>query len=274
MLQLYHYPPSATSIRVRLCLHEKGLSVEERVVDLARLEHLRPAYRALNPDCVVPTLIHDGRVLTESSAIDEYLDEVFPDPPLVPADPWERSRVRAWSRYIDRVAVVAVQSPTFAAFLAPALAAVPRSEIDRAIADIPDVTTQARWRRMMDARIDASEIAASFAVMAGVLDRMEQALAATPFLVGESYTLADLEMTPQIVRLEHLGRSDLLDGRPRLLAWLARIKERPAFDQAYAFLPKSQSGAQTTTADARTHERPGGPEHDQRGEEERDHGRR
>jgi glutathione S-transferase len=236
MLELYHYPPSTASIRVRLCLHEKGLSFEERIVDLARLEHLRPAYRALNPECVVPTLVHDGRIVVESSAIDEYLDELHHDPPLLPADPWGRARVRAWSRYIDRVPVVAVQSPTFVAFLQPALAAVPREELDRAIAQIPDAATQARWRRMVETRIDAAEIAASFETMAEVLDRIEVSLAETPWLVGKSYTLADLEMTPSIVRLEHLGRGDLVAARPRVLDWLARIKERPAFARAYSFL--------------------------------------
>ncbi|MEM1103907.1 MAG: glutathione S-transferase family protein, partial [Pseudomonadota bacterium] len=82
MLALYHSPYSTCSQKVRLCLAEKGLDYEKRDVDLARQEHLTEAYLALNPNGVVPTLVHDDAVVIDSSVICEYLDEVFPETPL------------------------------------------------------------------------------------------------------------------------------------------------------------------------------------------------
>jgi glutathione S-transferase len=78
-------------MKVRLCLAEKGLSWENRFVDLIKLEHMTPQYLELNPNGLVPTLVHDGVPIYESTLINEYLDEVFQDVRLMPADPVERA---------------------------------------------------------------------------------------------------------------------------------------------------------------------------------------
>src|SRR4051794_12882738 len=97
MMILHHGWRSSASRRVRLCLEEKGLTYESHVVDMARLEHHSPEYLKINPNGVIPTLIHDGRPLHESGTICEYLDEAFPDPPLRPNAPYERALMRNWS---------------------------------------------------------------------------------------------------------------------------------------------------------------------------------
>lgn len=96
-LTLYDYWRSSAAYRVRIALHLKGLAFEQRPVHLVSGggQHHSEAYRALNPQGLVPALVHDGRVLTQSLAICEYLDEVFPDAPLLPETPVERARVRA-----------------------------------------------------------------------------------------------------------------------------------------------------------------------------------
>ena len=101
MLVLHHAWRSSASRRVRLCLEEKNLAYESRLVDLEKLEHHSPEYLKINPNGVVPALIHDGRSLHESGTICEYLDEVFPEPPLRPADAWGRAEMRNWIRHID-----------------------------------------------------------------------------------------------------------------------------------------------------------------------------
>src|SRR3979411_605056 len=85
MMILHHGWRSSASRRVRLCLEEKGLAYEGHVVDMAKMEHHSPVYLKINPNGVIPTLIHDGRPLHESGTICEYLDETFADPPLRPA---------------------------------------------------------------------------------------------------------------------------------------------------------------------------------------------
>lgn len=123
-MELYHTSHSTCSQKVRLTLAEKGLPERgkdwiEHEVELGKFEHLEPEYLKMNPNGVVPTFIHDGQTTTESSAIMEYLEEILPNPPLLPTDAVERSCARAWMRYIDEVPTVAVRVPSFANVFAP-----------------------------------------------------------------------------------------------------------------------------------------------------------
>ena len=94
MLVLYHSGLTTCSRQVRHCLREKGLAYESRYINLLRFEHLSPDYLKLNPNGVVPTLVHDGHVVINSACINEYLDEAFPQPRAL-ADRSEGSRAHA-----------------------------------------------------------------------------------------------------------------------------------------------------------------------------------
>ena len=94
MLVLHHAWRSSASRRVRLCIEEKGLAYDGHVVNLDAMEHHSPEYLKINPNGVIPALIHDGRPLYESGTICEYLDEVFPDPPLSPDNAYDRASMR------------------------------------------------------------------------------------------------------------------------------------------------------------------------------------
>jgi maleylacetoacetate isomerase/maleylpyruvate isomerase len=95
VLTLYTYFRSSAAFRVRIALNLKGLSYEPRFVHLKRGEQRAGGYLALNPQGLVPTLVHDGQVLGQSLAIIEYLEERYPEPPLLPKPAAERARVRA-----------------------------------------------------------------------------------------------------------------------------------------------------------------------------------
>jgi len=101
-LTLYSYWRSSAAYRVRIALHLKGLDFETIPVHLLRNggEQLSESYLALNPQGRVPVLIHGERVLTQSMAICEYLDEVFRDYPLLPGDPFERALIRSLAQHI------------------------------------------------------------------------------------------------------------------------------------------------------------------------------
>ncbi len=100
-LLLHHAWKSSASRRVRLCLAEKNLAYESCPVDMGRMAHHSPEYLRINPNGQVPTLVHDGRPLHESGTICEYLDEISPNPPLRPADPYARAQMRNWVRHVD-----------------------------------------------------------------------------------------------------------------------------------------------------------------------------
>lgn len=95
MIRLHGYWRSTAAWRVRLALAAKGLAHDSIAVNLVQGQQRSAGHLALNLQGLVPVLEHDGLVLTQSLAIMEYLDEVFPDPPLLPADPAGRARVRA-----------------------------------------------------------------------------------------------------------------------------------------------------------------------------------
>jgi maleylacetoacetate isomerase len=99
MLKLYTYFRSSAAYRCRIALNLKGLTHETVFVHLIKDggQHTKPAYRALNPQALLPTLEHDGKVITQSLAIIEYLDEIQPQPPLLPRDAGERAKVRAFA---------------------------------------------------------------------------------------------------------------------------------------------------------------------------------
>jgi maleylacetoacetate isomerase len=96
MIQMYGFWRSAASFRVRIALNLKGLAYRETMVDIDAGDQYTPDYRALNPQSAVPSLIiDDGPPLTQSLAILEYLEEAYPTPALLPADPRGRARVRS-----------------------------------------------------------------------------------------------------------------------------------------------------------------------------------
>ena len=92
MLTLYDFGNSVCCQKVRITMRAKGLNWEPIKVDLFKTEQYDPKYLKLNPKGVVPTLVHDGKPVIESTLICEYIDQTFPQTPqLIPADPWRQS---------------------------------------------------------------------------------------------------------------------------------------------------------------------------------------
>ena len=94
VVQLYHFWSSVCSVRCRMALDEKGVKWESKYIDLFKFDQLTPEYLAINPDGVVPTLVCDGQPVRESVIINEYIDDAFPGPSLIPADPLRAARMR------------------------------------------------------------------------------------------------------------------------------------------------------------------------------------
>ena len=94
-MKLYGFFRSSAAYRVRIALNLKGLSYDQHAIHLRRNDQAKPDYRSVNPQGLVPALEIDGETLIQSLAIIEYLDETHPEPPLVPAAPADRARVRA-----------------------------------------------------------------------------------------------------------------------------------------------------------------------------------
>ncbi len=235
MLELYHAGLTTCSKKARHCLAEKGLEYVSRYVNLRRFENHRPEYLALNPNGVVPTLVHDGTVIVESTFINEYLDEVFPDPKLRPADPAATARMRGWGKMADDFGLSAVRIPTWSRTKADAIAALKESgTLDETIARIPLKDHRDKFRKIASGGFSDDEFDDAYAKMDFVYARAEAALADGPYLVGEMFTLADINMLPFIYQFAKY-RPELLEPErhPRVADWHARMMARPAVVKTY-----------------------------------------
>ena len=234
MIALYHFGFSTCSQKVRLVLAEKGLDFESREVNLMAGEQHDPEYVKLNPKHVVPTLVHDGRVVVESSRIIEYLDDTFPEPPMRPAAGPARDAAERWIQHVDEALHPAAPTVTFALGPRNVLLQQPEAVREANLAAIPDPRERARRRSVLAHGVNAPEFAGAFGVFLDTLDRMERELANRPWLSGERFGLADASLLPYVLRLEHLGLDPVIDPgtRPRVADWLARVRARPSFETA------------------------------------------
>ena len=208
MLELYHAHHSTCSQKVRLCMAEKGLDFEGHLIDLGAKEQFAPEYLKLNPNGVVPTLVHDGKVIMDSSVICEYLDEVFPEVSLTPSDPVERAHMRKWMRYIEEVPTAAVRFPSFNMAFLPRFDGLNEEQFVEQQADVRPLR-KGFFRRMGPTGFTDEDIEESFDQISKTAARMEDALANGPWLLGDMYSLADVIVAPLIDRMADLGLAHL-----------------------------------------------------------------
>ena len=192
---LYDAMPSANSDRVKIVLHEKGLAYERITLNLANKDQKRPEFLILNPYGKVPVIKDNGRVLFESCIINEYLDEQYPEPPLMPREPYLRARGRILIDY----ALNYMHEPYWAL----------RGEMMKKEAD-RDVSVLQEKRQSLRA----------------LTHYLEEALGDTPYFLGD-FSLADVDVLPRLLRMESYGALPAHD-LPRLTAWLKKMKERPS----------------------------------------------
>ena len=114
MITLYHHGSSVCAAKVRLVLAKSPCPGTAFMSTSCSGDQFDPAYMKLNPKAVVPTLVHDGKVIVKSTVICEYLDEVFPMPSLKPAAPEQRAAMRLWTKAVDEYLHPACAELTFA----------------------------------------------------------------------------------------------------------------------------------------------------------------
>lgn len=232
MITLYHSRHSTCSQKVRLCLEEKGLAWTGVHLNLRAFDHLQPDFLAINPAGLVPVLVDAEHVITESRIINEYLEDAYPQVPLVPTEPAARARMLLWTRYIDLVPSEAVKLPSFVKNIVPALQKMPPAEALAMIGKIPDAHIRQRWTKAATTGITADDLAPSIAQLKDMVARMDLALAEGPWLAGEQLSLADLDIAPFVQRLVRIDLFGEVEARPRVFDWYSRLSSRTAYQAA------------------------------------------
>jgi glutathione S-transferase len=235
MLELYHGGHTTCSRKARLCLKEKGLAYTSHFLNLRGFEQHTPHYLALNPNGVVPTLVDDGEAVTDSMLINEYLDEKYDsEPRLRPRNPLDKARMRVWTKLASDHGLAGVVPriwPTFKAHtdkLSPTV-------LDEMIGRIPLQERKERWTKVAEGGFGEKDLADGRKAASLIVGKMEAGLSKGPWLMGEQYTLADVDLIPFVDRFaEFYG--DLLNDKatPKTFAWLLRMRERPAVKAVWA----------------------------------------
>ena len=236
MLELYHGLASTCSKKVRMCLAEKGLAWESHLLNLQKFEQHDPAYLKLNPKGVVPTLVHDGKPVCESTAIIDYLEETFPEPPLSPADADGLRRMKEWEKWSDEVGYAAVYVPTWNKLSKPMAEKLLPAELEKVLAGVPTEERRARWQTVATGGFGDAELNEAYAQMRQTFERLEESLAGSPYLAGDTFSLGDIAMVPFVERMTDL-KPELTgpDVYPKTHAWLARLAARPSWQDTFFF---------------------------------------
>jgi glutathione S-transferase len=227
MLELYHSINSVCAQKVRIVLAEKGLEYREHLMTL-RGDQFDAGYMKLNPNAVVPTLVHDGRPVIESSVILYYLDEAFSEPPLMPADVHQRALVRQYNKLIDEYVHNSCTILTFATAFRPWFAGLSGEEIERKLAKSPSKQRTEYKRDVALHGLDSKYVKDALGHHEKLLKRMDAALQSGTWLAGGHFSLADAAVIPYILRLDLLRLRKLWEGFPRIDAWYERMRARPS----------------------------------------------
>ena len=238
MLELHHHGSSVCAAKVRLALAEKGIDWTGRYVDILKGEQFTPAYMQLNPKAVVPTLVHDGVPIVESTVICEYLDEVFPEQPLKPADPRQRAAMRVWTKAVDEQLHPVCGEITFACSHRHTVARLSPPELTKFLASTPPVSVTASWhdrkKVIVMHGLEAPGVDKSVHLYDRYLKKMEVALQHSRWIVGDTFSLADIGLVPYVNRLAMMSMAEMWTGGrlPRVERWFDAVRARPSFKPA------------------------------------------
>lgn len=234
-LVLYDAPNSPCGRRVRMCLIEKAVPFEIRWMSLGLMDQKQPWYLELNPNGLVPTLVHGEHAFYESNVINEYIDTLFPEPRLVPDEPYLQAQMRMWMAFeLD--------------WAKPFRDAVYETMGKRRLQDTnisPDELQSEISRRtdnpfylkfalnVLTTPKDDQLIADRHHVLAEKMALMEDRLSdGRTWLLGDDFSLADIALGPRTEMFPVIEMSDVYERFPHVGAFMERLRQRPSWAQS------------------------------------------
>lgn len=231
MLELYYLQEadSICSNRVLMTLLEKGIEdwIPHKLVLLNR-DQFKPEYLKLNPKAQVPTLVHDGRVIRESSIICDYIDDIKSDPALKPPHPADRAHLREWIKDSDEAGYQATASINF---VTKFRLEIPLEEMKKRWEKVPDIDRLHRQQSCVYEGLDSLYVMRAIGAWERIFHKMENTLYdGRPWIMGSQFTLIETANAPFIKVLEMLRLLHLwLDGRPNVQRWWESVSHRSSY---------------------------------------------
>lgn len=242
MIELYYSRYSINSEKVLLSLFEKNIHFVGHHIDLFRFEQTSPSYLSINPLGLVPTVLIDGVPLPESTVINEYIEDTFPESPLRPEDPLRRASMRVWVQHFQDsfyppMALIS-QARSFARALKRRWS---QAELEAMTLRKPNVDRRERQLRAFRDGLTPDEITNAERNAEEMLDRMEAQLACGTEWLVDGLSLADFAALPNVHRFFLLGLERMIERRPNVLAWYRRMQKLSSFRRTYEFAPVSSN---------------------------------
>jgi GSH-dependent disulfide-bond oxidoreductase len=233
---LYHWEPNANSGKPMLALMEKGVKFNSHYLDLLNFDQHQPSYLAINPQGTIPAMTHGSLVLTESTAIMEYVDDAFPGAKLMPDNTVDQWRIRWWMKFMDQWLAPSFSMFGWKFFVGPnARAQRDEQELEAAIKRIPLPERQVAWRKAIYGLFSDEEMAESGRRIGVGIKMLEAELSKREWLASDQYSLADCNGFNLAYALP-LSQPDLSNDKltPNIMRWLRAIYARPATKACWA----------------------------------------
>jgi len=229
-LVLYNAPQSTCSQKARITLIEKGLDYDEEKLDLFKGDQLKPEYKEINPNGVVPSLVHDGEPVIDSSVIMEYLEDLLPSPALSPSSPMGKAHMREWMRFFEEVPTPAIRVPSYNLVFLRHFQGMTDEEFIAFGESKP--LRKDFFLKMGRTGYSDDEMRQSLTRLKLTIDRMEGALDdGRTYLLGD-FSLADICVLPTFIRMADIGLAPLWAEHPGVTRWYDAASTRPSVVKA------------------------------------------
>lgn len=243
MLKLYSFGPGANSLKPLLTLYEKGLPFEGHRLNPATFEHHSDWFKAINPRGQVPALVDEGRIVTESTVICEYLEDEYPtEVALRPADSFGKAEMRVWTKWVDEYFCWCVSTIGWHRGVSHMAQRLSDAEFEEHLKKIPVPEQQVKWRRAREG-FPQDLLDEEMRKIAVSVRRLDDHLADNEWLAGGMYTLADI-CNFAIANGMQKGFAELVNtsDTPHLVRWIEQINPRPAVQRMFAEVPMERLG--------------------------------
>jgi glutathione S-transferase len=245
MLELYYWEPNQFHLKPLIALREQQAEFTGRYFDPTRFEQFtgafpRSAETRHNREYEGPVLVSGNTAMCGSFFLLEFIAESLPGPGLYPADPYVRYRIQETGQVIGTALGIGVSVLGCLRYLTPVLQAQDQQELRATLDLIEPVERRARWLELIDGSIDSARLALVHQRLRMALQQIEARLGESDWVVGDDYSIADIDVFSMIWTLPQLAPELVNSGdTPRILAYIDRMTHRPAVQSAFAM---SRSG--------------------------------